>query len=82
MLITILLPVYLNVWLSIVPKYTHDQQLVVHENHAALQCVVPYYWKNKRGKTNTYNKEVRWTPADFYVYIFFLVTENHATSEY
>ncbi|KAA3688379.1 phage antirepressor KilAC domain-containing protein [Bacteroides salyersiae] len=40
-----------------------NQQLVVHENHAALQCVVPYYWKNKRGKTNTYNKEVRWTPA-------------------
>lgn len=39
------------------------QQLVVHENHAALQCVVPYHWKNKKGKTNTYNKEVRWTPA-------------------
>ena len=40
-----------------------NQQLVVHENHALLQCVVPYYWKNKKGKTNTYNKEVRWTPA-------------------
>lgn len=39
------------------------QQIVVHENHAALQCIVPYHWKNKKGKTNTYNKEVRWTPA-------------------
>lgn len=36
---------------------------VVHGYHSSLQCDVPYYWTNKKGKTNACGFYKRWTPA-------------------
>jgi phage antirepressor YoqD-like protein len=39
------------------------RQYVVHRSYSALQCEVPYLWKNKQGKTYTFGKVRRWTKA-------------------
>lgn len=39
------------------------KQWVVHGYHSSLQCDVPYYWTNKKGKTNACGFYKRWTPA-------------------
>ncbi|MDR1718031.1 MAG: KilA-N domain-containing protein [Prevotella sp.] len=39
------------------------KQYVVHTPYSALQCDVPYLWKNKRGKVYAFGKVKRWTKA-------------------
>lgn len=43
-------------------KY-NKKRWVVHGYHSSLQCDVPYYWTNKKGKTNACGFYKRWTPA-------------------
>ena len=43
-------------------KY-ENRQWVVYGYHSSLQCDIPYYWRNKNGKTYAFGKVKRWTPA-------------------